>query len=114
MRVPSKLALSLCIILTLMAGKTFAGSWIATGVTITSVSNTAGNQDVYEITFSGGSTTCGSNTIAFPDTAIESVEARKRAYSLAMLAFNTGKPVDIYSYVGSGSCWDASYIKIQH
>jgi hypothetical protein len=88
----------------------FSGYLVTTG-TIQSISNTSGNNALFTITVVGGSGPCNGQNIAFLAWAAPDADTHKRAYALAMLAFATGKRINVYNYTND-ACTTASYIDV--
>lgn len=107
------------LVLSFISGSLYAGQWVAEDILIDSVSSTAANQDIFEITFtdSTSNSLCSSGNsgfdiVAFPVSAAGSPNIHERSFSVAMTALTMGLKVNIYSYSTSGVCWEASYIEI--
>jgi hypothetical protein len=101
----------LMVVFCFLTGPLFAGT-IAEG-RIVSVSNVAYNQDQFAIWVEGtGPCVSGSAPlILFKPSAAANIDAFKRAYATALLAFSLNKHVQIYNYEND-QCDRASYIQI--
>ncbi|WP_444922794.1 DUF5992 family protein [Microbulbifer sp. DLAB2-AF] len=91
------------------------GEYIATNATITKVGNTAGNEASFWVVAENGTgpcvTTGTQNNIYFPKSAAGTEKIFDRAYSAALAALASGKPVNIYNYL-DGTCNTAVAIEV--
>lgn len=86
---------------------------LAIDASVTRVSNTSSNLQIFSVKVTGGSlNACQNVWISFPASATD-VESQKRAYASALLALTTGLRVRVYNYEDN-SCDSASYIEIRN
>lgn len=97
----------------LLSTSAFAdGGYIVTSATVTTVTNTANNQDVFAIQTSGGESQCQGAWIQFYSENAGNSKIHDRAYAAALSAFASGAKVSIFDYHEPISCKHAEYIQL--
>ncbi|WP_444946307.1 DUF5992 family protein [Microbulbifer sp. VTAC004] len=92
------------------------GRWLATSVNVVAITNTAANGKSFNVTVANGdgNYACEDTTISFPLSVAgnngNDENIHNRAFSMAMVAFTTGKKVNIYTYEDVETCSHAAYI----
>jgi len=84
---------------------------IVTSSTITIISNTNSNVEMFSVMTSGGSGVCANGFVNFDLASAGSADVYKRAFTIAMTAFMTGSKVNIHNYIDN-TCGKAAWIQM--
>lgn len=95
------------------------GGWLVQGGTISVVESTSGNSASFAIIMPTGtfySSTCKTGGspgfIQFLQSDAPDSNTFERAYTIALIAQQTGSTVSVYSYLDETSCYHAGFIQI--
>jgi hypothetical protein len=100
-------------LLTFSIAQIATAEYLVKGATVSEVSNTAGNEELFYISVSGGTGRCADSQIRFPLADAGSEKIYDRAFSIALTAYASGEKINIYDYSESSTdCNGAESIRL--